>query len=80
MKYGRKEKRRSVIGEIIPAQNDATIGLLLRGGPFSWVQTLNNTVSGITVLGYVGRSGFQPDTSPSEVSRPWQAKIPQAEK
>lgn len=77
----RKGKRRSVIGEIIPAQNDATTGFLLPPHePFSWVQTLNNTVSGITVLGYVGRSGVEPDASPSEVSRPWQAKIPQAEK
>ncbi len=53
--------------------------------PFSsleWVanEALINTVSGITVLGYVGRSGVKPDASPSEVSQPWKVKIPQREK
>jgi hypothetical protein len=39
-----------------------------------------NTVDGITVVSKLGRSGSHPDTSPSEVSRQWQAKIPQGEK
>jgi hypothetical protein len=39
-----------------------------------------NTVNGMTVSGMLGRSGWNPDTSPSEVSRHWQAKIPQGEK
>jgi hypothetical protein len=41
---------------------------------------LNNTVSGIAVGQIAGRSGVHPDISPSEVSRQWQAKIPQGEK
>jgi hypothetical protein len=69
---------RSAIEEYVLAQNDKSIYLLILRS--SWDEALNNTVSGITVSGYVGRPGFEPDTSPSEVSRPWQAKIPQAEK
>ncbi len=53
--------------------------------PFSsleWVanEALINTVSGITVLEIVGRSGFEPDASPSEASQPWKVKTPQREK
>ncbi len=43
-------------------------------------QPLYRTVNGIAVLRYVGRSGCNPDASPSEVPRPCQAKIPQREK
>jgi hypothetical protein len=69
---------RSVIEEYVLARDDKSIYVLIFR--LGWDEALNNTVSGITVLGYVGRSGFEPDASPSEVSRPWQAKIPQAEK
>ena len=42
---------------------------------------LISTVNGITVFGYVGRrSGFEPDTSPGEVSRPCEVKTSQEEK
>ncbi len=43
-------------------------------------QPLYRTANGIAVLGYVGRSGCNPDASPSEVSKPCQVKIPQREK
>jgi len=39
-----------------------------------------NTVIPLTVLTYVGRSGSEPDTSPSEVPKPCLVKIPQRKK
>jgi len=71
---------RSVIEDYVLAQNDKWIFYLLRIFRLSWDEALNNTVNGMTVLGYVGRSGWHPDATPSEVSKPWKVKTPQREK
>jgi hypothetical protein len=50
------------------------------GSPGHLTFEMLNTVSGITVAQKMGRPGSHPSISPSEVSRQWQAKIPQGEK
>jgi hypothetical protein len=82
------QKSNSAVAEVCGKQFSSIQRMLLtffcmnqdRPSYLVFAERLSNTVYGIAVSRHVGRSGYQPDQSPVEVSEPCPVEIPQREK